>query len=283
MTARIFRHRTGELVLGARTLIMGIVNVTPDSFSDGGDYFDTNSAIAHAKKLVSEGADIIDLGAESTRPGSETVSASEQIRRLQSVLAALPAKLGVPISVDTTRAEVADMALKNGASIINDVSGFHDDRELPKVCANYKCGVVLMHRPAPAKTMQQHTNYANLLSEIRFYLQEGIGAAHVCDIAPDHILVDPGLGFGKTFEQNYQIFASLKEFSDLAAGVLVGPSRKNFTAEFSDKPAAERQFGTAAAVALSVTNGADVVRVHDVAEMKEVVNIVDRFRQINEC
>jgi dihydropteroate synthase len=278
---RIWRHRTGEFPLGERTLLMGIVNITPDSFSDGGSFLDPAAAVAHAQQLIAEGADVLDLGAESTRPGSEPVPAAEQVRRLLPVLTSLCESTRIPLSVDTTQALVARAALEHGASIINDVSGFHDDRALPKVCAEYNAGVVLMHRPAPSRTMQQATDYSDLLSEIREYLQAGIGAAHVCSIERERILVDPGLGFGKTFDQNYALLRRLSAFTELAAGILVGPSRKAFTGELSAKPAPERQFGTAAAVALAALNGADVIRVHDVAQMKEVVEIIDRYKSVD--
>ena len=273
-------HRGGEFALGKRTLLMGIVNITPDSFSDGGKFLNAERAAEHALKLVEDGADLLDLGAESTRPGSEPVDAGEQLRRLMPVFEALRGEVSIPLSVDTSLAEVADACLVARASIVNDISGFHHDAKLPEVCARHGAGVVLMHTRGTPKTMQADTQYDDLLREIREYLAVGLSAAKAAGIARERILVDPGIGFGKSFEQNYRLLGGLKEYRDLAAGVLVGPSRKAFSGEFNKLPPDQRQYSTAAAVALAVMNGADVVRVHDVREMKQVVDILDRFRDV---
>jgi dihydropteroate synthase len=274
-------HRSGEFILGGRTLLMGIVNVTPDSFSDGGKYFDIGDAVEHALRLQADGADLLDFGAESTRPGSDPVPGKEQLHRLIPVLQRLAGQTTVPLSVDTTNAEVAAESLQAGASIVNDVSGFHADAKLPQICSEAGAGVVLMHLRGTPKNMQADPRYADLFEEIRGYLAAGVTAAASAGITKDRILVDPGIGFGKTFEQNYQLLGNLKSFRDLAAGVLVGPSRKAFTGEFNKLPADQRQFSTAAAVALALMNGADVVRVHDVREMRQVSDIVDRFREVH--
>jgi dihydropteroate synthase len=277
---RVWRHRHGELTLGGRTLLMGVVNVTPDSFSDGGRFMDPEAAVAHALQLEADGADLLDLGAESTRPGSEPVAAEQQLERLLPVLERLQGRLQIPLSVDTTSADVADGCLRAGASIINDISGFHAEPELPRVCAAHGAGAVLMHIKGTPRTMQQDTVYADLLFEIRGYLREGLQSGRAAGLRDEMMVVDPGLGFGKSFEQNYRLIGHLSYFHGLGAGVLAGPSRKGFTGEFCQLPAGERQFPTAAAVSLAVLHGADIVRVHDVREMKQVVDILDRFRNI---
>ncbi len=259
---------------------MGVVNVTPDSFSDGGKFFAPDAAAEQALRLQDEGADLLDFGAESTRPGSDPVSDDEQLRRLLPVLERVRGRLRIPISVDTTSAAVAQACLEAGAAIVNDISGFHLDRELPGVCRTYAAGVVLMHIQGSPKSMQREPHYENLFGEIRDYLREGVQSAEAAGISRAQILVDPGLGFGKTFEQNYRLLGGLEQFHGLAAGVLAGPSRKGFTGEFSELPAEQRQFSTAAAIAIAVLHGADVVRVHDVGQMRQVTDIIDRFKSV---
>lgn len=277
---RSWRHRTGVLDLGGRTLLMGIVNVTPDSFSDGGRFFDPVRAAEHGLMLQDAGADLLDLGAESTRPGSEFVPADEQLRRLLPVLRQLEGKVRVPISVDTSLSDVAGECLTAGASIINDVTALRRDMKLAGICARHSAGLVLMHMRGTPATMQQDTRYDDLFSEIREALHSAVTAAVHEGIARDSIVVDPGIGFGKSFEQNHRLLSGLHRFRDLAAGVLAGPSRKAFTGEFSGALPEQRQFSTAAAVALAILHGADIVRVHDVREMRDVADIVDRFREV---
>jgi len=277
---RVWQHRTGEFRLGERTLIMGVLNVTPDSFSDGGRHFTPEEARVRAAEIRDQGADLLDVGAESTRPGSPGVPEDEQLRRLLPVLETLGPSFPIPISVDTRSARVAKECIAAGASIVNDVSGFGDDPELPDVCADAAVGVVLMHmRGAPA-TMQSDVEYGDLIGEIRQSLKESTRRARSAGIESTCILIDPGIGFGKSFEQNHRLIGSLHRFRDLAAGVLVGTSRKGFTGEFSKLPPEQRQYSTAATVAICCLHGADVVRVHDVTEMKQVVDICDRFRQV---
>ena len=261
---------------------MGIVNVTPDSFSDGGKYVKCKNAVEHALLLQEQGADLLDLGAESTRPGSDAISNQEQLCRLMPVIEKLCNQVQVPLSVDTRSAVVAEACLQAGVSIINDISGFHHDTMIPAICARYKAGVVLMHMRGSPQTMQQDTHYDNLFGEIRAFLADGVAIAEQAGVERKHILVDPGIGFGKSYEQNYLLLGELHRFRDLAAGVLAGPSRKRFTGEFCGLPPERRQYPTAAAVTLAILHGADVVRVHDIAEMKQVADIVDRFRERHE-
>jgi len=278
----VFRHAAGELSLGQRTLLMGVVNVTPDSFSDGGLYFDAKAAAEHALSLANEGADILDIGAQSTRPGSLPISPEEELGRLLPVLAAVAPKTSVPISVDTYRASVAEVALESGAVIVNDISGFHFDSAMPEVCARHKAGVILMHIKGTPRDMQLDPTYGDLLGEITAYLKEGIARAEKAGIERERILLDPGIGFGKTFGDNYRLIAGLPKLATLGFPLLVGPSRKGFTGEFSGLPPHQRQFATAAAVTLSILCGASVVRVHDVAQMKEVACIVDQFLRVTD-
>jgi len=277
---RFWRHRTGAWELGGRTLLMGIVNVTPDSFSDGGCFLDPVRAAEHALKLQDEGADLLDFGAESTRPGSESVSAAEQLDRLLPVLRLLEGEMRVPISIDTNLSDVAEDCLAEGASIINDVTALRRDPAMGEVCARREAGLVLMHiRGEPAK-MQQNTRYDDLFGEIHAVLQSAVTTAVREGVTRDRIIVDPGIGFGKSFEQNHRLLAGMHRFRDLAAGVLAGPSRKAFTGEFSGASPEARRFSTAAAVSLAILHGADIVRVHDVQEMRDVADIVDRFREV---
>lgn len=260
---------------------MGVLNVTPDSFSDGGRFLSADDAIRQANYLQESGADLIDIGAESTRPGSLPVSDVEQLERLLPVLGGIRSSVEIPISVDTTSPLVAEHCIEAGVSIVNDISGFHGDIELPKVCAETGCGVVLMHIKGSPLDMQKDTKYADLLVEVKEYLKDSVATAEKAGIKRECIVVDPGIGFGKSFEQNYRLLGSLTEFQSLAQGVLAGTSRKAFTGEFSGLPAEARQYSTAATVAISILNGADIVRVHDVYEMKQVRDICDRYREVN--
>ncbi len=277
---RVFRHAGGELPIGRRTLLMGVVNVTPDSFSDGGLFLSPEAAVRQALLLVEQGADILDIGAESTRPGSAAISADSELERLLPVIESVASKTEVPISVDTYKGRVADEALKAGAVIVNDISGFHFDKAMPEVCARHKAGIVLMHIKGTPRDMQLEPVYGDLFGEIIAYLKEGLLRAEVVGVERERILLDPGIGFGKTFDDNYRLIHGLSKFEVLGFPMLVGPSRKGFTGQFSGLPPHKRQFATAAAVSLSILHGASVVRVHDVAEMKEVAAIVDRFLRV---
>ncbi|MEW6058641.1 MAG: dihydropteroate synthase [Actinomycetota bacterium] len=268
--------RCGDLVLDCaeRTLIMGILNVTPDSFSDGGRYFDHAAAVEHAARMVDEGADIIDVGGESTRPGSDPVPAAEERDRVVPVVEALASRVSVPISVDTRKAEVAREALGAGAKIVNDVTA-GADTEMFDVVKDAGAGLVLMHMLGDPKTMQEAPRYGDVVAEVREFLRERIGAAEFAGVPYEALCIDPGIGFGKDLVHNLVILKRLETFAELGRPVLVGPSRKRFIGAILDLPEGERIEGTAGAVAWSVAHGANVVRVHDVKEIIRVVRVVD--------
>jgi len=270
-TTYTFGSRRYEL--GSRTHLMGILNVTPDSFSDGGRFFTTEDAVRRGMELAEEGADFIDIGGESTRPGSEPLPADEELRRVIPVIERLAKALDVPLSVVTVKSTVARAALDSGAVIVNDISALHSDPALATVAGRAKASMVLMHMRGTPKTMQDQPEYANLIGEICTFLEEGIALARVSGI--EQIIVDPGIGFGKTVAHNLQILKELARFQRLGCPVLVGPSRKSFIGKILDLPVDRRLEGTAAAVSTAILHGAQIVRVHDVREMKQVSRIVD--------
>lgn len=273
-----FSWNNRRLDFSGRTLIMGILNVTPDSFSDGGIYFDISMAVGRALEMASGGADIVDIGGLSTRPGSEPVSLEEELRRTVPVVEAVSKKTGIPISIDTYRAEVARQALEAGASLVNDISGLRFDPKMAGVVSKYGVPVVVMHMKGAPKDMQSNPSYEALIPEIMDGLREGIRRAEVAGI--DKIIIDPGLGFGKTFDHNLEIIKNLQDFTVLERPLLVGPSRKAFIGGIlGDAPPAERVEGTAAAVAAAILNGADIVRVHDVKEMAKVAKVADAIKR----
>jgi dihydropteroate synthase len=247
---------------------MGIVNVTPDSFSDGGKYDRVEKAVEHAWRLVEEGADIIDIGGESTRPGFAEVSAEEELRRIIPVLEELAPQIKVPISVDTYKAEVGRWALEAGAAIINDIWGFQREPELAKVAAEYDCPVVLMHN-------QDGTDYHDLMGELILFLRKSIQIAESAGVAAEKIIVDPGIGFGKNLDQNLEVMKRLDELKTLGKPVLLGTSRKSMIGQTLNLPVTEREEGTAATIALGIAKGVDIVRVHNVKEMVRVVKMTD--------
>ena len=263
-----------------KTHIMGILNVTPDSFSDGGLHFDKSSAVNRALRMAEEGADIIDIGGESSRPGAEPVSIEEETKRTIPVIEALAKELRIPISIDTYKSEVAKRAIDAGAAIVNDISGLRFDPEMPGMVAAYQVPVVIMHIRGTPKNMQKNPTYQALIPEILDYLRDGIGMATDAGISEEMIIVDPGIGFGKTFEHNLEIINNLKAFTVLRKPVLTGPSRKAFIGKIlGDAPAAERLEGTIAAVAVSIMNGANIVRVHDVREMAQAAKVADAIKR----
>lgn len=264
------------LVLGERTLVMGVLNVTPDSFSDGGRFLDPDKAIAHALGMQRAGADLIDVGGESTRPGSSGISAREELERILPVLRGLKRKLRIPFSVDTTKREVAEAAVKAGAEMINDTSGLRADPELARVAKRNDVPLALMHIRGTPKTMQTLPPAKNILREVERGLRWSVGRALAGGLRRTQLLIDPGLGFGKTVMQNYEILCHLERLQVLKLPILIGPSRKSFIGKVLDNaPAEERLWGTAGAVAASILGGAHIVRVHDVAEMVRVVTISD--------
>jgi dihydropteroate synthase len=263
-----------------KTAVMGILNVTPDSFSDGNHYFDQGRAVEHALQMVEEGADIIDIGGESTRPGAETVTQYEELRRVIPVIDAIAGKISVPISIDTYKASVAGTALEAGASIINDISGLRFDPDMSKVAAQAGVPVIMMHIKGTPRDMQKDPVYSDLIKEIMDYLRDSVGIAETAGVDRSRIVIDPGIGFGKTFEHNLQILKNLASFNALELPILVGVSRKAFIGKILGGAVPdERLEGTAAAVAISVMNGASIVRVHDVKEMTKVVKVADAIKR----
>jgi len=260
-----------------KTYVMGILNVTPDSFSDGGKFFDEHSAVKQALRMVKEGADIIDIGGESTRPGSKPVSVKEEITRVVPVISALAEKVRVPISIDTCKAKVADEAVSAGASMINDISGLRFDKGMAGIAAKHKVPVVIMHIQGTPGNMQKNPVYKALIPEIMDYLREGIDIALRAGVHEDMIILDPGIGFGKTVEHNLEIINRLDEFKGFEKPILLGPSRKSFIGRLlGDLPVTERLEGTAAAIAIGISKGANIVRVHDIKEMSRVSKIADK-------
>ncbi len=262
---RIYRRVT-------RPLIMGILNVTPDSFSDGGIFNDPGRALEQAQLMAEQGADFIDIGGESTRPGAQPISPEEELRRVLPVVREVADSVEIPVSIDTTKAEVAREALAAGAEIVNDVSALRQDPRMAETVAQAGATLVLMHMQGEPRTMQIEPHYDDLMTEIYGFLHERVLSARDAGIDEDRILVDPGIGFGKRLGDNLEILGRLREFSGLGP-VLVGPSRKSFIGAILDVPVEERAFGTAAAVAVATFNGADVIRVHDVKDMLHVVEV----------
>jgi dihydropteroate synthase len=269
--------RVGNLKMefGKRTYIMGVLNVTPDSFSDGGRHFSLEDALRSALEMEGEGADIIDIGGQSTRPGAKKIGAKEELDRVIPVIRGLKRKLKVPMSIDTTRASVAGEALKAGAFMINDISALRFDRGIAKVAAKFNVPIVLMHMQGTPRTMQKDPKYHDLMGEILEYLQEGVRIAVKAGVKEDKIIIDPGIGFGKTVGHNLKIIKRLSELKCLGRPIMIGPSRKSFIGKTLDLPVEERLEGTAAAVAASIASGADIVRVHDVLAMKRTALMTD--------
>lgn len=266
---RVIPYRGGELVFGKKTLIMGILNCTPDSFSDGGQWFDPDRAVEHALEMEADGADIIDIGGESTRPGSAVVTAEEEIHRVLPVIERLRGKLRIPISIDSYKAETAEAALQAGAHIINDVWGFQFDRgEMAAVAAKYDCPAILMHNKTEAV-------YDDFMAEMTAFLRRSIDIAVEAGCDSKKLILDPGFGFGKNHEHNLLLTNKLKELASLGCPVLMAASRKRTVGYILDAPADQRLMGDAAVTAIAVANGADMIRVHDVKEMAQVAKMAD--------
>lgn len=279
-----------EMELGRKTRIMGVVNVTPDSFSDGGKFFSLAAAVAHGKKLIDDGADIIDIGGESTRPFSDPVAPAEEMARVIPVIEKLAGQVSVPISIDTMKAEVARRAIEAGASMINDISALRFDPQMAELARQSGVPVVLMHMLGSPKTMQLAPAYDNLMGEISAFLQNAIARAEAQGIEKSKLIVDPGIGFGKTVSHNLLIIKNLHFFASLQVPIIVGPSRKAFIRKLlaegqreaiaPDLPVVES--GTQAAVAAAVLSGAHIVRVHDVASTVATLRIIDAIKNVHD-
>jgi dihydropteroate synthase len=275
--------RSQTLLLGEHTLVMGVLNVTPDSFSDGGRFMQLDRAVEAAVAMQQAGADVLDIGAESTRPGSSGISAAEELRRLLPVLQALRGRLHIPISVDTQKSRVAEIALGAGADLVNDISGLKQDPRMAEIAVRYSVPLILMHMRGTPRTMQKKPFAYDVLKDVKTGLSAAVFQARRAGVAKSQIVIDPGIGFGKSFDQNYELLAKLPELARLGYPVLVGASRKGFlgaTLGTKGKPAPPEQriWGTAATVTASILNGAHIVRVHDVAEMVQVARVADALR-----
>jgi len=279
---KLFRLKlpSRTLVLGKRTLIMGVLNVTPDSFSDGSKFYNEEHALEHALQMERAGADLIDIGAESTRPGSEGISAEEEWRRLFPVLSGFRRLVKIPISVDTQKAEVAETALDAGAEIINDTSGLKNDPRIAEVAARHRVPLILMHMRGEPRTMQKGPFARDAMKDVLQGLGKSVSIARKAGVAKSRIILDPGIGFGKSFAQNYEVLQELPQLAKLGFPLLVGTSRKGFLGatlarDGKSAPPEERIWGTAATVTASILNGVHIVRVHDVAEMVQVARTSD--------
>jgi dihydropteroate synthase len=268
-----------QLDLTGRPLVMGILNVTPDSFSDGGRFLDRDRAVRHALSMCEEGAEVIDVGGESTRPGSEPVALQDELDRVIPVVEAITDETDVPVSIDTQKAEVAGQALSAGARIINDVSALRTDDAMAGVAARTGAAVVLMHMQGTPETMQKEPQYDDVVADVCGWLDSRIDAATRAGIDRGRILVDPGFGFGKRLEHNLALLRNLARFHELEAPLLVGTSRKSMIGALLDRPPQERLYGTLATVACAVMSGCHIVRVHDVRATREVVTICEAVRR----
>jgi dihydropteroate synthase len=279
---KLFRLKLNSrtLVLGKRTVVMGVLNVTPDSFSDGGKFLDVESAIEHALAMECAGADLLDIGGESTRPGSTGISSEEELARVLPVLQGLHGVLKIPISIDTQKSEVVEAALDDGAEIINDISGLKNDAGIADLAARRGAPLILMHTRGEPRTMQKAPFARDVMKDVLQGLRKSVGIALKAGVAKSQLILDPGIGFGKSFAQNYELLQKLAQLAKLGYPLLVGTSRKGFlgaTLARGGKPAPpeKRIWGTAAAVTASILNGAHIVRVHDVAEMVQVARVAD--------
>lgn len=275
----ILEWPTGKLDFSSGAIVMGILNVTPDSFSDGGQYNQIETAVAHGLEMAQQGAAIIDIGPESTRPGSEPVSTDEQIARAIPVIEKLAPQIDIPISIDTTDPVVAEVAIRAGAAIINDITALSDDA-MTQLAVRLQVPVVLMHMQGTPQTMQADPSYDDVVTDVLEYLMERAKEAESAGISKERIMLDPGIGFGKTTEHNLQLLNRLDLLCDLGYRILIGTSRKRFIGQIADKDApSDRIFGTAATVAVAIQKGASVVRVHDVSRMMDVVKVANAIRR----
>jgi dihydropteroate synthase len=282
------RLPSGALAVGERTLVMGVLNVTPDSFSDGGKFLDPQRAVEHALEMEGAGADLLDVGGESTRPGSTGTPAEMELARILPVLEGLRGALKIPISIDTRKAEVAEAAISAGAQIINDVSGLRSDPRIAEVAHRRGVPLILMHMRGEPQTMQKKPFARDVMKDVTRGLRASISIARKAGVAKSQIIVDPGIGFGKSFEQNYELLRKLPKLAKLGYPLLVGTSRKGFLGatlarDGKSAPAEERLWATAATLAASILGGAHIVRVHDVAEMAQVARVADCLLDAANC
>jgi dihydropteroate synthase len=276
---RILICRRHKLDLSKKTHVMGILNVTPDSFSDGATFLDVDSAYKRALQMQKQGADIIDIGGESTRPGAKEVSADVELSRVIPVIKKLRKKIKIPISVDTTKYKVAEAALEEGASLVNDISGLRFDPEIAGLCARYKAALILMHMQGNPRTMQKQPSYKHLFSEISSFLKISIKTALQKGVSKRSIVIDPGIGFGKSLDHNLKIIKGLSCFKSLGLPILLGLSRKSFIGKILGVDVDKRLIPTVAANSIAVYNGADILRVHDVEEAVASAHIIDAIKK----
>lgn len=274
----VLSTRHGDLPMARRTALMGVLNVTPDSFSDGGRYFDTGRAVARGIEMASAGVDVIDVGGESTRPGAQPISLQEEMERVLPVVRGLRRSVSIPLSVDTYKAEVAQAALDEGADIINDISALRFDPEMVSVIAREKVPVVLMHMQGTPRTMQERPYYRDVLVEVKDFLSQRIEFAVRAGVDMGRIIIDPGIGFGKELEHNLVVLRGLAELAILARPLLVGPSRKTFIGKILGAGPEERVEGSLAVAVAAVLAGANMIRMHDVAEARRAIRIADAIR-----
>jgi dihydropteroate synthase len=278
----VWQLRDRQLTIGPRPLVMGIVNVTPDSFSDGGRYLAADAAIAHALRLVQEGADLLDIGGESTRPGSEPVSLDEELRRVTPVVEALAAKTQAPLSIDTSKAEVARQCLKLGAHVINDVTALTGDPLMPRVAKEFGAGVVLMHMQGTPATMQLDPRYDDVVAEVRQYLEARVNDLVRQGLQRETLAVDPGIGFGKKHRHNMELLARLGEFQRLGRPLCLGVSRKGTIDKIVNRPVQERVFGSVAIACHAAMRGAaQIIRVHDVQATTDALRVIAALQEVN--
>ncbi len=274
--------RSGALTLGKRTLIMGVLNVTPDSFSDGGQFLKLDQAVSRALEIEDQGADMLDVGGESTRPGSTVTNAEEEIRRVEPLLRKIVPMLKIPVSIDTRKARVAELAVAAGAQIVNDVSGFQFDPEMPHAIARLKVPLILMHMRGEPETMQKMGFARNAIRDVTNGLRNSIKSARAAGLKKSQLIIDPGIGFGKSFTQNFELIANLPTLAKLGFPLMIGTSRKGFLGHvLGGKKADERIWATASTVTATILAGAHIVRVHDVKEMVEVARTTDALIAAN--
>ena len=271
----IFRALQFEFRFPRPALVMGVVNVTPDSFSDGGKFFSPVKAVAHALALVAQGAEILDIGGESTRPGAEPVSEAEELRRILPVIRKLTAKVKIPLSIDTIKPAVARAALEAGASIVNDVAANREDDTMRNVVAKFRAGYICMHAQGSLQTMQKNPVYKDVVCEVGEFFRERLEKLNVCGVSSDQVVFDPGIGFGKTLEHNLQLLANLRRFTKLKRPLLLGVSRKSFIGKLLGATLNERLPASLACATLAVADGVQIIRAHDVAETVQAVRLAE--------